>query len=455
MDKIDGHILIVDDDQDILTTAAVFLKQLTTKVSTEKDPASIFNRLGKDSFDVILLDMNYTAGKIDGKEGIYWLKKIIEFDSGLVVVMTTAYGNIQIAVEALKNGATDFIVKPWDNEKLLATINAALELKRSKDEISRLQETQNQLNTDILNTSQIIGESLEIRKIFNLVNKVAPTDADILILGENGTGKELLAREIHQQSNRCKNTFVKVDLGSLNENLFETELFGHVKGAFTDARQDRAGRFEMAKGGTIFLDEIGNLPINLQSKLLTVLQQRKLFRVGSSKEINLNVRLICATNQNLLKLIEAGQFREDLYYRINTVELELPPLRKRPEDIEVLCNYFLKIYKKKYKKGNLSINRSAINLMKQYQWPGNIRELQHLIERAVILSEKNNLNFLDFQNKKNKAINKNEDSLNLQENEKSLILNAIERTNGHMSKAAKELGITRSSLYRRLEKYDL
>ena len=456
MNKIEGHILIVDDDRDVLTTAGMFLKQLTTMVTKETDPSNILKHLEGESFDVILLDMNYTPGKIDGVEGLFWLNKIMDFDKNSVVVMMTAYGNIQIAVDALKNGATDFIVKPWDNEKLLATINSALELKKSKDEIHRLQETQQQLNKDILNTSQIIGDSLPIRKIFNMVDKVAPTDADVLILGENGTGKELLAREIHQRSSRSGNAFIKVDLGSISESLFESELFGHVKGAFTDAKQDRAGRFEMAKGGTLFLDEIGNVPLNLQPKLLTVLQQRKLNRVGSTKEVNLNIRLICATNQNLLKSIEEGLFREDLYYRINTVELELPPLRKRLDDLEILLNHFIKVYKKKYKKTKLSLGRSSLKLMKQYAWPGNIRELQHSVERAVIMSENNLLSFPDFQFKnQNTSLNQESDSLDLVENEKRLILKAIERTQGHMSKAAKKLGVTRSSLYRRLEKHDL
>jgi DNA-binding NtrC family response regulator len=456
MNKIEGHILIIDDDRDVLTTAGMFLKQLTTNVTKESDPSNILTHLEQNTFDVILLDMNYTPGKIDGKEGLFWLKKIMDFDKNSVVVMMTAYGNIQIAVDALKNGATDFIVKPWDNEKLLATINSAIELKKSKDEVNRLQETQQQLNRDILKTSQIIGDSLAIRKIFNMVDKVAPTDADVLILGENGTGKELLAREIHERSNRSGSAFIKVDLGSISESLFESELFGHVKGAFTDAKQDRAGRFEMAKGGTLFLDEIGNVPLNLQSKLLSVLQQRKLNRVGSTKEVNLNIRLICATNQNLLKSIEEGLFREDLYYRINTVELELPPLRNRPDDLEVLLNHFVKVYKKKYKKTKLNLSRSSLKLMKQYAWPGNIRELQHSVERAVILSENNSLSFPDFQFKNQSSSPNNEsDSLDLVENEKSLILKAIERTQGHMSKAAKELGVTRSSLYRRLEKYDL
>lgn len=454
MNKIEGHILIVDDDPDVLHTAGIFLKQLTTKVSKESDPNQILSRLNTEFFDVILLDMNYTPGSIDGKEGLYWLNKIKEFDQNAVVIMMTAYGNIQIAVDALKNGATDFIVKPWDNEKLLATINAALELKKSKDEVSRLQETQKQLNKDILETSQIIGDSVVMRKVFNMVDKVAPTEADVLILGENGTGKELVAREIHQRSKRSNKAFIKVDLGSLNENLFESELFGYVKGAFTDAKKDHAGRFEMAKGGTLFLDEIGNIPIGLQSKLLSVLQQRKLNRVGSSKEVNLDIRLICATNQNLLKMIEQHQFREDLYYRINTVEIDLPPLRHRVDDIEQLFEYFVSIYSKKYKKKAQPLNRSAIKLMKQYQWPGNIRELQHSIERAVILSEGTNLQFPDFQ-LKNQSIDVANDSLNLMEHEKLLLLKAIERTGGHMSKAAKELGVTRSSLYRRIEKYDL
>ncbi len=456
MNKIEGQILIVDDDKDVLTTAGMFLKQLTTKVTKESDPSNILMLLERETFDVILLDMNYSPGKIDGLEGLFWLKKIMEFDKTSVVVMMTAYGNIQIAVDALKNGATDFIVKPWDNEKLLATINSAMKLKKSKDEVHRLQETQQQLNKDILKTSQIVGDSLPIRKIFNMVEKVAPTDADVLILGENGTGKELLAREIHQQSNRSGNAFIKVDLGSISESLFESELFGHVKGAFTDAKQDRAGRFEMAKGGTLFLDEIGNVPLNLQSKLLSVLQQRKLNRVGSTKEVNLDIRLICATNQDLLKTINEGKFREDLYYRINTVELELPPLRKRPEDLENLLNHFIKVYKKKYKKTQLRLSRPSLKLMKQYNWPGNIRELQHSVERAVILSENNELSFPDFQFKnQGTPLNLEIDSLDIIENEKRLILKAIERTNGHMSKAAKELGVTRSSLYRRLEKYDL
>lgn len=455
MNKIEGSVLIVDDDRDVLSTAAMFLKQLTTKVTREDNPEKIIDHLKQDAFDVILLDMNYAAGKIDGKEGLLWLSEIQKFDASAVVIMMTAYGNIQIAVDALKNGATDFIVKPWDNEKLLATINAALELKKSKDEVMRLQETQKQLNKDILNTSQIIGDSVSMRKIFNMVDKVAPTDADVLILGENGTGKELLAREIHQRSSRKDKAFIKVDLGSLSESLFESELFGHVKGSFTDAKQDRAGRFEIAKGGTLFLDEIGNIPMNLQSKLLTVLQQRKLCRVGSTKEINLNIRLICATNQNLIELIKSGAFREDLYYRINTVEMELPPLRRRLEDLENLFDYFVQFYKKKYNRSKLSVNRSALKLMKKYHWPGNIRELEHSIERAVILSEDNSLNFLDFQLKKQQPALLEGDSLNLVEHEKNLILKAIERTQGHMSKAAKELGVTRSSLYRRLEKYDL
>jgi len=457
MSKSNASILILDDDQDILTTAKMFLKQLFTHVQVENDPENIPMHLSSADYDIILLDMNYKKGRNDGEEGIHWLNRILEIDPGTVVIFITAYGGVDLAVQSMKVGAFDFIVKPWKNEKLLGTILSGLQHRKSKLEVKKLRTTKEKLTEDIDQPFQhFIGESLAMQKVFGIIEKVAPTDADVLILGENGTGKEMVAREIHRQSKRKNEAFINVDLGAIHENLFESEIFGHVKGAFTDARENKPGRFEAANGGTIFLDEIGNLSLPLQIKLLSVLQSRKVIRMGSNKEIPVDVRLVCATNMPLYEMVHHNKFREDLLYRINTVEIRVPALSKRVKDIPLLLDYFLSIYSHKYKKGKFKILQSTITKLSKYEWPGNIRELQHAVERAVILSDDKTLHFSDFTSEripaKGKEIN---DTFNLDEIEKRYILRAIKKNNGNITRAAKDLGITRTALYRRLEKHGL
>ena len=385
-----GSILIVDDDRDVLETARMFLKQEFTKVQIEESPENIPALLKSNSFDVILLDMNFKKGVNDGEEGLYWLQQILKIDPQAVVVLITAYGEVDLAVKAMKNGAVDFVLKPWKNQKLLGTILAAQQLRQSKKEIERLKLTQEKL-ADTLEQPYMdfIGESPAIQRVQEVIDRVSSTDANVLILGENGTGKEVVARAIHRKSTRSNKVFISVDLGSISETLFESELFGHVKGAFTDAKQDKPGRFEIASGGTIFLDEIGNLSLALQSKLLTVLQHRKIQRVGSNAEIPVDFRLICATNMPLNEMIIEKKFRQDLLYRMNTVEIRVPPLRERIDDIPLLLDYFLQRYSLKYKRVGMKVDKSVINKLKKYPWPGNIRELQHATERAVILNDEN------------------------------------------------------------------
>ena len=457
MTKRNASILIIDDDLDVLVSAQMFLKQMFTEVRVEQRPEKIPELLGLIDFDVILLDMNFSKGKNDGEEGIYWLNKILEINPLSVVIFITAYGGVDLAVQSMKVGAFDFIVKPWKNDKLLSCILSGLQLRESKLEVEKLKNTQQKINEDInYHFENFIGNSLAINAVFELIQKVSKTDADILILGENGTGKELVAREIHRQSLRKNEVFITVDLGSIHENLFESELFGHIKGAFTDASSDKPGRFELANKGTIFLDEIGNLSLSLQSKLLSVLQNRKISKIGSNKEIPVDFRLICATNMSLNEMVQKNEFREDLLYRINMVEISVPPLRERSGDIPLLMNFFLKKYSKKYKKPEPRILQSTINKLSKYSWPGNIRELQHMLERAVILNSENKLSFHDFsvdlRQKKQLSLN---DSLNLEEMEKRYILKAINNNKGNISRAAKDLGIARTALYRRLEKYGL
>lgn len=453
-----GKILIVDDNTDILTAASLLLKNHMELVHTEKNPNMIPNLLMNENYDVILLDMNFSKDMTSGSEGFHWLNKILEIDSSAVVILITAYGDVEMAVNAIKKGAIDFILKPWQNEKLVATISSALELRKSKLEIGRLMQQQQQLSAELDQKFQdIIGNSPAILKIFESIEKVASTDANVLILGENGTGKELIARALHRQSNRKDKVFINVDLGSINENLFESELFGHVKGSFTDAKSDRAGRFEVASGGTLFLDEIGNLPINLQAKLLSVLQNREVTRVGSNKPYPIDIRLICATNLSLSDLVASDQFRQDLFYRINTVEINIPPLRDRKEDIPLLCDYFLKSFSKKYNKKVKAISINTYNKLENYHWPGNIRELQHALERAIIMSDSEVLQPEDFMFS---PASQTEDGLifenyNLQISEKIIIQKAISKHKGNISKAAKELGLTRASLYRRMEKHNI
>ncbi|HKK44908.1 MAG TPA: sigma-54 dependent transcriptional regulator [Balneolaceae bacterium] len=457
-EKKSSQILVVDDDNDVLQAAKLFLKQHVTKVDTEKNPRSIPNLIKNNSYDLVLLDMNFTEDVSSGKEGFQWLKRILEIDPSLAVVLITAYGDVEKAVKAIKMGATDFVLKPWQNEKLLATVNSALNLTQSRRQVDVLKNQQKQLSAEIDQHYQdIIGRSPAMNKVFQTIEKVAKTDANVLITGENGTGKELAARALHRRSNRSENVFISVDMGAVPQNLFESELFGHEKGAFTDAKESRAGRFEIASGGTLFLDEIGNLPLQLQPKLLSAIETRKVMRVGSNKPKNIDIRLICATNESLQDLVQKQEFRQDLLYRINTIEIQLPPLRERTEDIPLLADHFLQEYARKYEKEIQTLSEPAMNKLKSYRWPGNVRELQHAVERAVIMTDHNIVQPEDFLLT---SIGGEEPSMvfddyNLEEVEKTVIRKALDKHNGNISKSAEELGLTRASLYRRMEKYDL
>ncbi|MDX1629367.1 MAG: sigma-54 dependent transcriptional regulator [Fulvivirga sp.] len=453
--KTAANILIVDDDRDILETARMFLKQEFSSVDIEEDPAKIPGYFDIKDYDVILLDMNFKKGVNDGEEGFYWLSEILKKDPEAIVILITAYGEIDLAVKAMKLGATDFVLKPWKNQKLLATIISAIKHRASQKEISRLKATHTmQGNTQSL--KQLIGETPGIEEVKSLIKKVAKTDADILILGENGTGKELVARAIHSLSLRNDEVFINVDLGAITETLFESELFGHVKGAFTDAKSDKPGRFELAHKGTIFLDEIGNLSQPLQAKLLTVLQNRKVKRVGSNKEIPLDFRLICATNMDLHEMVKKNTFRQDLLYRINTVEIPVPPLRERKEDIPVLISHFLKIYAKKYQKEYFEVDDSLLEQLKKYPWPGNIRELQHATERAVILSDQQNMTNINlFLNDSSSSAVSSIEATTLDEMERNFIIDSLKAHGGNVTQTAKTLGLTRTALYRRLDKYGI
>lgn len=459
MEQKHGKILIVDDNEDLLKAAKMFLKRHFSQVDIEKNPEAIPALMNNDDYDVILLDMNFTKDVSSGSEGYYWLEKILQLDPSSVVVLITAYGDVQMAVKAIKAGATDFVLKPWENEKLLATLFSAMRLRESRDEVETLRFKNQEINQALNDRfSEIIGQSNSMQKIFQTIDRVAKTDANVLLLGENGTGKELVARAIHRNSSRKSENFVGVDLGSITETLFESELYGHKKGSFTDAKEDRAGRFELANNGTLFLDEIGNLSMQLQAKLLTVLQNRKVSRVGSNKDTPIDIRLICATNMPLYDMVKENRFRQDLLYRINTIEVEIPPLRDRLEDIPLLATHFLKHYAVKYDKTVNKISEGAMTRMHKHPWPGNIRELQHAIERAVILSNSSVLQPEDFNFTSTTTKEDGQLSLeqyNLEEVEKLLIRKVLKKYNGNITQAASELGLTRSSLYRRLEKYGL
>lgn len=459
MSKIEAKILIVDDDQDVLLAAKLFLKQHFTIVHTEIEPDKLPNLLAVENYDVILLDMNFSKDATSGKEGFHWLNVILEIDPAAVIIFITGYGDIELAVQGIKEGATNFLLKPWENKKLLATITANLKVRESKKELEDLRSKQKVLIADQDSSySDIIGSSSAMAKLLGTVEKVAKTDANILILGENGTGKELIARAIHKASVKNKEVFISVDLGAISESLFESELFGFKKGAFTDAKEDRAGRFEAANKGTIFLDEIGNLSLGLQSKLLSVLQNRKVVRLGTNKEIPIDVRLVCATNMPLYQMVNDNKFRQDLLYRINTVEIKVPSLRERIDDLPELIDHFIKIYGRKYNMPSKRVSSSTMKRLEKHNWPGNIRELQHAVERAVIMSDTNVLEPNDFflsQMEENKSSNLSGSSMNLEETEKMLIRKVIDKHGGNISKAAKELGLTRASLYRRLEKYGI
>jgi len=450
-----GKILMIDDDEDVLLAAKMLLKKQNHHVIIEKNPNKIPFLLNNDTYDVILLDMNFSKDITSGKEGFYWLEKILEKDPNAVVILITAFGDVEMAVRALKQGATDFILKPWQNEKLIATISTAIRLKHSYNEVDKLRKAKEMLEEQIGKPfGDIIGQSTPIKEVFSLIDKVAKTDANVLILGENGTGKELIARAIHQRSLRKDGSFVSVDMGAITETLFESELFGHKKGAFTDAREDRPGRFELANGGTLFLDEIGNLSMALQSKLLSALQSRMVTRVGSNQAMAVDIRLICATNMPLHQMVKDGTFRQDLLYRINTVEIKVPPLCDRMEDIPMLAQHYLEYYARKYHKQVNNISSVAMDKLKRYAWPGNIRELQHAIERAVIMTDSPTLQESDFLFSR-PVSSVSAETLNLDEVEKAAIVKALSLHGGNISKAADELGLTRASLYRRMEKYGL
>lgn len=453
-----GKILIVDDNEDILFALRLLLKSGAEKVETINNPEKIPALMAQEDWDIILLDMNFTKDAISGQEGFDWLYKILAIDPNAVVVFITAYGDAEKAVKAIKEGATDFVLKPWQNEKILATINSAITLRRSKVEAEGLRQKQRQISAVLDQPfKDFIGNSEEMNVVFNTIKKVAATDANVLILGENGTGKELVARALYRNSLRRDEVFISVDLGSIAETLFESELFGHEKGAFTDARQMKQGRFEIASGGTLFLDEIGNLTPQMQTKLLTIIERREVIRVGSNKPLPINVRLICATNNDIHKDVEEGRFRQDLLYRINTVEIHLPPLRDRSGDLLLLAEHFIRIYAKKYKKNIRGLQSASLKKLQQYHWPGNVRELQHSIERAVIMSDTDMLTPEDFNltSSVKKAGELEITNFNLDEIEKSIIQKVLKNHQGNISQAAQDLGLTRTSLYRRMEKHGL
>ena len=455
---LDATVLIIDDDDDILLSARLFLKQQVKQVITCKSPKEINVLLSKNEVDIILLDMNYQKGASDGREGLYWLEHILSIDKDYVVILMTAFGNVELAVKAIKKGATDFILKPWENEKLFATISAASKLRESNRKVKKLEKIHSSLQKDLTRGFEnIVGQAEGIKQLQTTLLKVAPTDANVLILGENGTGKQVFAYEIHGNSQRKNQVFMHVDLGSLNENLFESELFGYAKGAFTDAKEDKPGRFELADGGTIFLDEIGNLTLPLQAKLLSVLQNRTVTRLGESKERKVNVRLITATNMPINEMVAKNTFRQDLLFRINTVELLLPPLRKRGTDILLLANHFMQVFSSKYHKENRSLSNKAKDMLLSYKWPGNVRELQHVLERAVIMSDGNEITEEDLQLSPQRFAQNNTmpDEMALGDMEKMMVQKAIDKHKGNISKAAAELGLTRAALYRRIEKFGI
>ncbi|GAA3993852.1 sigma-54-dependent transcriptional regulator [Mucilaginibacter dorajii] len=445
-------ILIVDDDPDVLTAVKLLLKTQAGEVITEKNPENLNWLLQKNEVDLVLLDMNFNSAINTGNEGLYWLRKVKDWKPNVCVIMITAYGDIDLAVRSLKEGADDFVVKPWHNEKLIATIKELLDKKEGGAKVAKAAVKSTAGDTSIL------GESEVMQDIFYKVNKIAPTDANILILGENGTGKDLMAKAIHERSLRADKPFVKVDVGALTDTLFESELFGHKKGAFTDAREDRAGRFEDAQGGTLFLDEIGNISLQQQAKLLTILQNRQVTRLGTNKAVDVDIRLICATNVPMSELANENRFRKDLIYRINTVEINMPPLRRRNEDIVILARHFAKLYASKYLKAAMDFDTPALQKLKSYNYPGNVRELQYTIERAVIMADESTLrpDDLIFSILETATDNNtNDDNIQLSTLEKNAILKVIEKHNGNITRAAKELGLTRTALYRRLSKYDI
>ncbi len=453
---IKGTILIVDENKPVLTALDNIMQKEFEKVITTTDPNRINEILTNSDVGIVMLDMKFKSGTHNGSEGLFWMKEIFNYDGNISIVIVTASGDIELAVKAIREGAVDYILKPWDHSKLLATINAAWKLRLSRLEASMLKSDNQHLKKEINKSGikLVMGASPTMINVMNIVRKVACTDANVLIAGENGTGKELVARMIHDFSRRSGELMVSVDMGSITESLFESELFGHVKGAFTDAREDRKGKFEAAANGTLFLDEIGNLTLQSQAKLLSVLQNRYVVRVGSNKEIPINIRLVCATNCDLQQMVKEGRFREDLLYRINTIIIEVPPLRDRVDDIPILANHFLKVNSERYGKNGLKISTSALEKLANHSWPGNVRELQHSIEKAVILSDSQMLKPSDFSFTATPGISVHNE-MTLEEMEKKLISESIKRYSNNLSVVAVKLGVTRQTLYNKIKKYDL
>lgn len=450
-------ILIVDDKKSVLTALEMLIQTEFDEVITLNNPNSLISTIEKNKVDIVLLDMNFTTGINNGNEGIFWLNEILKFDASIIVIMITAFGDVELAVKAVKEGAFNFILKPWDNHKLLSTLHSAVKLRKSKIENNSLKKLSKNLKQE-LNPSnyRLIGKSNAMVKVMNMVKKVAATDANILITGENGTGKELIAREIHKYSKRQNEILLSIDMGAISETLFESELFGHKKGSFTDAKEERIGKFETANNGTIFLDEIGNLSLPLQAKILTVLENRTITKLGDNIAIPIKIRLISATNKDIDAMITDGLFREDLLYRINTIRIELPPLRERENDVILLAEFYLDKYSKKYDKSRLKISDKAKRKLLKHNWPGNVRELQHSIEKAVILSDNSILKEDSFSlNQNTTTKNNNLGNLTIEEMEKEMIINSIEMEKGNMSIVSRKLGITRQTLYNKLKKYDL
>ncbi|HIU56019.1 MAG TPA: sigma-54-dependent Fis family transcriptional regulator [Candidatus Gallibacteroides avistercoris] len=448
-----GRLLIIDDNEDVLFALNLLLEPYAEKIKITTSPENIEYFINSFNPDIILLDMNFSKDAISGQEGYYWLERILKIDPDAIVILMTAYSDTDKAVKAIKSGAIDFISKPWEKERLLSTLSSAMKLRNSRTEINSLKKQVAAMALEKERNYEIIGESEAMLQIFDTIEKLSNTDANILILGENGTGKDLVARAIYRNSPRAHAGFIEIDVGSIPESLFESELFGYEKGAFTDARKEKAGRMEIASGGTLFLDEIGNISMTMQAKLLTAIEKRKISKLGSTKTIDIDVRLICATNTDLHKLVSKGEFRQDLLYRINTIEIHIPPLRERGGDILLLADFFLKRYAQKYKKDIKGLLKDAQKKLLQYSWPGNVRELQHTIERAVILSDSSFIRAENFLLQPVITKKKNEhETLNLEEIEKEVIEKAMRRCNGNISQAAELLGISRYSLYRKIEK---
>jgi DNA-binding NtrC family response regulator len=452
-----GRLLIVDDHKQVLKALIQLLEPEFDSIKALSNPNQIISYINQEVFDIILLDMNFSAGVNTGNEGIYWLNRILKSDPSAVVVMITAYADVNLAVRAIKEGATDFAVKPWDNNKLITTLQAAFKLRQSKVENKKLRDRQKQLNKGINKQyGPLIGKSQAMESVLQVMKKVAKTDANVLVLGENGTGKELVVKEIHNISHRADEAFISIDMGAITETLFESEMFGHIKGAFTDAKEDKTGWFETASGGTLFLDEIGNLSLTMQSKLLAAIQNRIIYKVGSKTPIPFDIRLICATNKNLEEMVSKNLFREDLYYRINTIVIEIPPLRDRGEDIILLAEHFLKEYAGKYEKFYLKFSSKTLDKLMKYNWPGNVRELRHTVEKAVILCDADVLTPDDFIiSHPTPQTNHQEKASTFAEIEKLAVEIALRNNNGNVLKASKELGLARQTMYNKMQKYNL